>query len=196
MAIQTASGPGDLVRYQDVDNERRVSAARVANTIIPAHTQLTTKDKRGLFDIAVNYAYVVVIAGRASLTFQEAPRRFLWSHISLLVYYSEGPRLPKVGRNISSRQDIVGARINAIHNYDNFERERISAYSINRIICAAHLRLIKWARLDSQVQRTYDSQDAAGHIKPLILARDYCFSVSARALMTQEVYLPHLLTAA
>ncbi|KAJ4255484.1 hypothetical protein NW762_009479 [Fusarium torreyae] len=79
----------------------------------------------------------------------------------------------------------VDARVKAIRNYDKCQRKRISTLNIERIVCAARRRLVKWARLGSSVQLTYDPEDVAGYIVPLFLARDSCVAMD---VMYKQTY--------
>ncbi|KAF5621571.1 uncharacterized protein FTJAE_11204 [Fusarium tjaetaba] len=51
------------------------------------------------------------------------------------------------------------AKINAIHNYDDHERQRISSYNIQRIICATRRILVKWAAGGSKNPAKFDPED-------------------------------------
>ncbi|CCT67145.1 uncharacterized protein FFUJ_13333 [Fusarium fujikuroi IMI 58289] len=64
------------------------------------------------------------------------------------------------------------AKINAIHNYDNHERRRISSYNTQHIICATRSILVKWAARGSEGPLKLESEDMVSRIQPLVLASD------------------------
>ncbi|KAF5531259.1 hypothetical protein FNAPI_13324 [Fusarium napiforme] len=54
---------------------------------------------------------------------------------------------------------VTQTKINAIHNYDDHELQRISSYNIQRIICAARWILVKWAAGGSKNPPKVDPED-------------------------------------
>ncbi|KAF5678991.1 hypothetical protein FCIRC_6205 [Fusarium circinatum] len=52
---------------------------------------------------------------------------------------------------------VTQAKINAIHNYDNHERQRITSYNIQRIVCATRRILVKWSALGIHGHRWWSS---------------------------------------
>ncbi|KAF4502705.1 hypothetical protein FAGAP_1074 [Fusarium agapanthi] len=72
---------------------------------------------------------------------------------------------------------VTQAKINAIHNYDNHERKRISSYNIQRIVCATRRILVKWAVHGSESLLKIDPEDMASKIQPLVLASDLARSM-------------------
>ncbi|VTT56912.1 unnamed protein product [Fusarium fujikuroi] len=67
---------------------------------------------------------------------------------------------------------VTQAKINAIHNYDNHERRRISSYNTQHIICATRSILVKWAARGSEGPLKLESEDMVSRIQPLVLASD------------------------
>ncbi|CVK88053.1 uncharacterized protein FPRN_05874 [Fusarium proliferatum] len=67
---------------------------------------------------------------------------------------------------------VTQAKINAIHNYDNHERRRISSYNTQHIICATLSILVKWAACGSEGPLKIEPEDMVSRIQPLVLASD------------------------
>ncbi|RKL41873.1 hypothetical protein BFJ72_g5211 [Fusarium proliferatum] len=67
---------------------------------------------------------------------------------------------------------VTQAKINAIHNYDNHERRRISSYNTQHIICATRSILVKWAACGSEGPLKIEPEDMVSRIQPLVLASD------------------------
>ncbi|KAI7766151.1 hypothetical protein LZL87_001264 [Fusarium oxysporum] len=72
---------------------------------------------------------------------------------------------------------VTQAKINAIHNYDNHERRRISSFNIQRIICATRRILVKWAAGGSKSPLKIEPGDMVFNIPPLVLASDLARSM-------------------
>jgi hypothetical protein len=73
---------------------------------------------------------------------------------------------------------VTQAKINAIHNSDDHERQRISSYNIQRIICATRRILVKWAAGGSKSPPKADPDDMVSKIQPLVLASDLARSMA------------------
>ncbi|EWG43190.1 hypothetical protein FVEG_04767 [Fusarium verticillioides 7600] len=54
---------------------------------------------------------------------------------------------------------VTQAKINAIHNYDDHERQRISSYNIQRITCATRRIPVKWAAGGSKIPPKVEPED-------------------------------------
>lgn len=74
---------------------------------------------------------------------------------------------------------VSQAKINAIHNYDNHERQRISSYNSQRIICATRRILVKWAAHGGESPLKIEPGDMVSKIQPLVLASDLARSMAA-----------------
>ncbi|KAF5248849.1 hypothetical protein FANTH_5652 [Fusarium anthophilum] len=74
---------------------------------------------------------------------------------------------------------VTQAKINAIHNYDNHERQRITSYNIQRIICAARRVLVKWAARGSESPLKFEPGDMVTKIQTLVFASDLARSTAA-----------------
>ncbi|CVK87052.1 uncharacterized protein FMAN_05771 [Fusarium mangiferae] len=74
---------------------------------------------------------------------------------------------------------VTQAKINAIHNYDNHERRRISSSNTQHIICATRRILVKWAARGSESPLKIEPGDMVSRIQPLVLASDLARSMAA-----------------
>ncbi|KAF4963294.1 hypothetical protein FSARC_8696 [Fusarium sarcochroum] len=229
--VKATQASAQVLKLQHVTSDTKVAQSRPPNKTIHDHKQLTIEDKVGLFDLAHDFATVLLHQQRIK---KPDPKRILrrfyaklfssWSTIKKNNPYAVlGDRsLPDtsiqvgelrrncgmsearkagapvyLGLSLTREKDCIEwmwkdqqanlvkfslvtlkpdltipqARAEAIHNYDNMERVRITTFNIERIICAARRRLVEWARLGSGAPRTYRPEDAAGHIMPLLLAR-------------------------
>jgi hypothetical protein len=78
--------------------------------------------------------------------------------------------------NVSYNMGAVQMRINATRNYDNLERQRVSSYNLEQIVCATRRLLVSWAQDGSECDRTIVGKT---HILQLTVASDYARSMAS-----------------
>ncbi|KAF5575526.1 hypothetical protein FPANT_11302 [Fusarium pseudoanthophilum] len=77
---------------------------------------------------------------------------------------------------------VTQAKINAIHNYNDHERQPMSSYNIQRNVCATLRILVKWAAGGSKNPPKVDPEDMASNpaTSPFIVVKTYDWTSTGR----------------